>query len=65
MQAVYPQVNEKLQVVEAEANDAEIQTIRTNLNELLNLAETGAVDELPAQGDRLKSSFVKVYLQRG
>jgi len=65
VQAVYPQVNEKLQAVESEANDAEIQAIRANLDKLLNLAQTGAVDELPAQGNQLKSSFVKVYLQRG
>lgn len=65
VEAVYPQVSEKLQAVEAEANDAEIQAIRANLDQLLNMAETGAVDSLPAQGDQLKSSFVKVYLQRG
>ncbi len=65
VQALYPQVNEKLQAIETEANDAEIQTIRANLDELLVLAKRSAVDELPAQGDKLKSSFVKVYLQRG
>jgi tetratricopeptide (TPR) repeat protein len=65
VQAVYPQVSEKLQAVEAEANDAEIQAIRANLDELLHLAESGTVNAMPAQGDQLKSSFVKVYLQRG
>ena len=65
VQALYPQVNEKLQAIEVEANDAEIQTIRANLDQLLTLAKSSAVDQLPAQGDKLKSSFVKVYLQRG
>ena len=65
VQAIYPQVSEKLQAVEAEANDAEIQAIRANLDGLLNLAQQGTVAEMPAQGDQLKSSFVKVYLQRG
>lgn len=65
VQALYPQVNKKLQAIEAEANDAEIQAIRSNLDTLLTLAESGAVDQLSAQGGKLKSSFVKVYLQRG
>ena len=58
-------MNEKLQAIEVEANDAEIQSIRANLDQLLTLAKSSAVAELPAQGDKLKSSFVKVYLQRG
>lgn len=65
VQSLYPQVNEKLQAIEVEANDAEIQAIRSNLDTLFNSAESGAVDQLPAQGEKLKSSFVKVYLQRG
>lgn len=63
--AIYPQVSEKLRVVETEANDAEIQAIRANLDELLRLAQSGAADALPAQAGKLKSSFVKVYLVRG
>ena len=63
--AIYPQVSEKLGAVEAEANDAEIQSIRTNLDELRSLAERGAADALPAQAGTLKGSFVKVYLVRG
>ena len=62
---LYPQVGEKLKVVEAEANDAEIQTIRKNLDDLAGLAKTGPADRLPAKGEKLKSSFVKVYLKRG
>jgi len=63
--ALYPQVSEKLKAVEAETNDAEIQAIRKNLDDLLGLAKAAQTDQLPAKGDALKSSFVKVYLQRG
>ena len=63
--AVYVQVDEKLKAVEAAANDAEIQTIRQNLDALLSLAQTGKVDALVDQAATLKSSFVKVYLARG
>lgn len=62
---LYPQTNEKLKVIEAEANDAEIQLIRKNLDDLLALAKDARLDELPAKGEALKSSFVKVYLVRG
>jgi hypothetical protein len=62
---LYPQVNDKLLAVEAEANDAEIQAIRKNLDAMLALARDNAVDKLPAQAEALKSSFIKVYLQRG
>jgi len=63
--ALYPQVSERLTVVEAEAKDAEIQAIRKNLDDLAGLAKTGPGDRLPAKGEELKSSFVKVYLKRG
>jgi len=63
--ALYPQVSEKLKVVEAESNDAEIQTIRKNLDDLLGLAKEARSDQLAAKGEELKSSFVKVYLKRG
>lgn len=63
--ALYPEVSDKLKVVEAETNDVEIQAIRKNLDDLLGLAKTAQADALPAKGDALKSSFVKVYLQRG
>ena len=62
---LYPEVSTKLQVVEAEVNDAEIQTIRQNLESLLASAKEGMSDELPAKAGELKSSFVKVYLKRG
>lgn len=63
--ALYPQVSDKLKAVEAETNDAEIQDIRKNLDELLALAKEARNDAMPANGDVLKSSFVKVYLKRG
>jgi hypothetical protein len=63
--ALYPQVSDKLKAIEAEANDAEIQTIRKNLDALLAAANAKTLDALPAAGDALKTSFVKVYLQRG
>ena len=62
---LYPQVSEKLKAVEAEANDGEIAAIRKNLDELLELANTGRADQLSAKGEVLKSSFIKVYLKRG
>jgi hypothetical protein len=65
LSALYPEVSGKLAAIEAEANDSEIQTIRKNLDGLLSLASAKALDGLPAAGDALKSSFVKVYLKRG
>ncbi len=62
---LYTPISEILKVVEAEANDAEIQTIRRHLDALLTLANDSKSDQLPAKGDELKSSFVKVYLKRG
>jgi hypothetical protein len=62
---LYEQVNAKLQAIEAEANDAEIQAIRTQLDALYALAKEGKSEALPAQADKLKTSFVKVYLKRG
>jgi hypothetical protein len=63
--ALYPQVSDKLKAVEAESNDAEIQAIRKNLDDLAALAKDVRLGELPAKGEALKSSFVKVYLVRG
>lgn len=63
--AAYANADTKLKEVEAVANDEEIQTIRKNLEIIKTLAEQGMADELPAQSDILKSSFVKVYLKRG
>lgn len=63
--ALYGEVSEKLKAVEAEAQDTEIVAIRRNLDELWTLAKDGKSDLLEAQAERLKSSFVKVYLQRG
>lgn len=63
--AIYPQVSEKLKAVEAEANDAEIVAIRSHLDNLLSLAKNSKTEQFAAQAERLKSSFIKVYLQRG
>lgn len=63
--AIYTQISEKLKVVEAEANDAEIQAIRQHLDALLAFANDAENDQLAAKGEALKSSFVKVYLKRG
>ena len=63
--SIYPAVSEKLKIVEAELNDPEIQDIRKALESLFASAKAGQPDALPAQGDTLKSSFVKVYLKRG
>jgi len=63
--AAYANADAKLKDVEVAANDEEIQAIRKNLEELKSLAEQGKLDELPAKGGILKSSFVKVYLKRG
>lgn len=62
---LHPVLSDKFKPVELEANDAEIQAIRKNLDELLKLAQVGDLVALPAQADQLKSSFVKVYLKRG
>ncbi|MEY4447923.1 MAG: hypothetical protein RLZZ433_938 [Pseudomonadota bacterium] len=63
--ALYAQVNAKLQAIEAEANDTEIQAIRVQLDALYALAKEGKADALPVQAEKLKTSFVKVYLKRG
>lgn len=63
--ALYPQVSGKLQAVEAEANDEEIQAIRKNLDAVLASAKESQKDVLLSQSEQLKSSFIKVYLKRG
>lgn len=63
--SLYPGVSEKLQAVEAQAQDADIQAIRTRLESIKSAADAGSADTLPSLSDQLKSSFVKVYLQRG
>jgi hypothetical protein len=63
--ALYPQLDEKLKAVEQAANDDEIKAIRKNLDEVSNLAQENKIEELPGKADKLKSSFVKVYLKRG
>ena len=62
---LYPQLDEKLKAVEQVANDDEIQAIRKNLDELLKLAQDNKIAVFPGKANKLKSSFVKVYLKRG
>jgi hypothetical protein len=62
---LHPGLSDQFKPVELEANDAEIQAIRKNLDELLRLAQAGNLAALPVQANQLKSSFVKVYLKRG
>jgi len=62
---LYPAVSDKLRQVEEQASDAEIQIIRQHLDALMAMAQANKRDGLSSQADQLKSSFVKVYLQRG
>ncbi|MCB0165751.1 MAG: hypothetical protein KDI79_16085, partial [Anaerolineae bacterium] len=61
----YTAADTALKVVETEANDAEIQTIRANLESLRTAAADNQTEALPDLGNQLKTSFVKVYLIRG
>lgn len=63
--AAYVEANSKMIAVEQEANDVEIKEIRKNLEEILELAKNGQLEQLPTKAGELKSSFVKVYLARG
>jgi ABC-type multidrug transport system fused ATPase/permease subunit len=63
--AAYNDADKKLIAVEQEANDDEIKTIRTKLEELRTLAKSGKIEALAKKAAELKSSFVKVYLKRG
>ncbi len=61
----YAEADRLLKAVEAELNDVDVQGIRQSLDGLLKLAQDGKVDDLAAQADALKKSFLKVYLIRG
>ncbi|MBP6889499.1 MAG: DUF2892 domain-containing protein [Candidatus Moranbacteria bacterium] len=61
----YDEASLKLSLVEQEAADVEIQTIRKNLDDLLRLAKDGRLDQLEEKAGELKKSFVRVYLARG
>ncbi len=61
----YAEADAKLKDVESAANDGEIQAIRGKLEEVASLAKQNKANELSAKAAELKSSFVKVYLQRG
>lgn len=61
----YEESNKLLMQIEKESQTTDIKAIRTNLDELLQLAKEGKNDELSKKAAILKSSFVKVYLQKG
>lgn len=61
----YEESNKLLMQIEEESQSADIKAIRANLDELLQLAKEGKKDELSKKAAMLKSSFVKVYLQKG
>ncbi|NCN99724.1 DUF2892 domain-containing protein [Candidatus Falkowbacteria bacterium] len=61
----YTEASDKLLAIEEVANDDEIKAIRNNLETLLNLAQEGKMEGLSDTAAKLKSSFIKVYLQRG
>jgi hypothetical protein len=61
----YEESNKLLMQIEQESQTADIKAIRTNLDELLQLAKEGKKDELSKKAATLKSSFIKVYLQKG
>jgi hypothetical protein len=63
--SLYPEVSEKLKVIEADANDDEIKAIRSALEDVFATAQSPQLHSLPQKGDLLKSNFVKVYLKRG
>lgn len=65
LQSLYPEVDTKMKAIEAEASDSDIQAIRASLDALNKAAQSGEAESLPKRADALKSSFVKVYLQRG
>ncbi|VVB72798.1 Uncharacterised protein [uncultured archaeon] len=54
--------DEKLKAVEAISSEPGINAIRTNLDEIRNLAKENKSSELPARAADLKASYVKVYL---
>lgn len=61
----YAIADEKMKEVEAELNDEGIQTIRKNLDIILEMANNNQVELLWKQAQELKASFVKVYLIKG
>ena len=61
----YVESNKLLMQIEQESQTEDIKAIRANLDGLLQLANEGKTEELSKKAAELKSSFVKVYLQRG
>lgn len=62
---IYPKADEKLRTVESISENPGVKAIRTNLDDLMNLAKENKSDELPAKASDLKASYVKVYLATG
>ena len=63
--AIYPEVDGKLKDIEEIVNDEGIQEIRKKLDEVYELAKNAQNEKLSAKAAELKSSFIKVYLERG
>jgi len=63
--ASYNEADSKLKSIEEVDNNEDIINIRKNLDSLLYSAQSGDIDKLSEQAASLKSSFVKVYLQKG
>lgn len=61
----YILADEKLKEVETELNDESIQSIRKNLDNILDMAKNNDINSLAKQAQNLKTSFVKVYLIKG
>ncbi len=61
----YEESNKLLMQIEQESQTADIKAIRRNLDELLKLAQEDKNEELAKKAAELKSSYVKVYLQKG
>jgi hypothetical protein len=62
---VYPQADQTLQLIEQEDSSSDIRTIRKNLTDLYDLANTGKISDMKAKAAEMKANFIKVYLQKG
>lgn len=59
----YPAANEKLVDVETYSTSEGIKRIRAELETLVQLAQVKETESLKDQGQKLKASFIQVYLK--